>query len=733
MEKRKVKKSARKPRNIGIDGGEGMMEPLKVLKKAKAEFNNAKTDKDYSNIIKTLQETSKPDLPDIYALIGQCYIRMGAYDRAVHSFTEAADSAEKEPEHYNWCGYCYQQLNNSDEALAHYTKAIQLGKNNGEYYYNRATVKKEMNNYKEAIEDFELAIKHLETRSSSDSKQQEIIYQAYYSKGICLRQLEMLDESIQDLKKAVDLKPDEPSAHNNLGMSYFKAGDFEDSTIEYSKAINHVKTEHKNYELDPEIMKQIAIFCNNRGLAFYHQHRYAEAKTDFDEAISLEGDDAIYYFNRGNNSYDQSLLLANIEGSEENAKKLYQAAHADYDKAIELKPTDPRFYHSKGLAFEGTNNEEDYDEAIQNFQKATEIDDKFFGAEVHLGNMYHKSNEFLKALKCYRKFLDNYSTHEDVYVSRGLVYQDMGNHQFAIKDFDSAIKINPKCSDAYYHRGVSELKSRRYSKAIEDLTKAIEERTKDNYGIYDALGCCYQAQKDYDLAFRYMDEAISKEPTNIQFLMNRAQCNFELGHDEDPEKQIRHFTASIEDLEAALDIDENDPKVLYKLGLSYYAFGKYKRCIKTLKGALKCVQEITSSGIHTITYESDIFYHIGIAYSNLERFEEAVYPLTKAIELIPSDIRYVHERAKAYQMVEEHSAAIEDFDTVIHKSPNNAHAYFRRAFSHKALKNFEQAADDFETAKRKDPTNQKLVVNYKKLKGITCIVLCRPGDEPVYT
>jgi hypothetical protein len=25
-----------------------------------------------------------------------------------------------------------------------------------------------------------------------------------------------------------------------------------------------------------------------------------------------------------------------------------------------------------------------------------------------------------------------------------------------------------------------------------------------------------------------------------------------------------------------------------------------------------------------------------------------------------------------------------------------------------------------------------MVVNYKKLKGITCIVLCKPGKEPIY-
>jgi len=83
-------------------------------------------------------------------------------------------------------------------------------------------------------------------------------------------------------------------------------------------------------------------------------------------------------------------------------------------------------------------------------------------------------------------------------------------------------------------------------------------------------------------------------------------------------------------------------------------------------------------------------------------------------------------------MIEEHASAIEDFDSVIQKNPNNAHAYFRRAFSHKSMKNYSQAADDFEIAKEKDPLNQKLVVNYKKLQGITCIVLCKPGEEKIF-
>ena len=86
-------------------------------------------------------------------------------------------------------------------------------------------------------------------------------------------------------------------------------------------------------------------------------------------------------------------------------------------------------------------------------------------------------------------------------------------------------------------------------------------------------------------------------------------------------------------------------------------------------------------------------------------------------------------------MIEWHKEAVQDFNVVIKKNPKNANAFFRRAFSLKALKvsqtsqitslqNYSEAAEDFEQAKNLDPMNPMLVVNYKKLKGVGCIVLC---------
>lgn len=34
-----------------------------------------------------------------------------------------------------------------------------------------------------------------------------------------------------------------------------------------------------------------------------------------------------------------------------------------------------------------------------------------------------------------------------------------------------------------------------------------------------------------------------------------------------------------------------------------------------------------------MSYEADIHYHLGISHANLEMFDKAISPLTKAIEL----------------------------------------------------------------------------------------------------
>ena len=168
---------------------------------------------------------------------------------------------------------------------------------------------------------------------------------------------------------------------------------------------------------------------------------------------------------------------------------------------------------------------------------------------------------------------------------------------------------------------------------------------------------------------------MEKEPKNVDFLQHRAKTYF---------KQ-RNFALAIKDLETAfeyLDGSSDDDilttQILYLLGKTYFADRQYRKTLKRLKLALH--------GRPYPSYEPDIYYHIGLSYARLEKFEKSIFPLTKCIERIPTDGCYMHERAKAHQMIGMHAEAVKDFDALLKRNPSNAHAYFRRAFSLKALK-----------------------------------------------
>ena len=92
---------------------------------------------------------------------------------------------------------------------------------------------------------------------------------------------------------------------------------------------------------------------------------------------------------------------------------------------------------------------------------------------------------------------------------------------------------------------------------------------------------------------------------------------------------MKKYDKSIQDLQDSLELSQNNPKILYQLGRSFYADKQFKEAIKTMKHSLMNGPEIS--------YEADVYYHIGLAYCQLERFENSIFPFTKCIEIIPSD------------------------------------------------------------------------------------------------
>jgi tetratricopeptide (TPR) repeat protein len=164
-----------------------------------------------------------------------------------------------------------------------------------------------------------------------------------------------------------------------------------------------------------------------------------------------------------------------------------------------------------------------------------------------------------------------------------------------------------------------------YKDAIRDFEKAKYEESlnreedpqyfKANPGISDGLGRCYHYLGDYENALTHFENAIEADSQNKVFLMHRAQFYFDQ----------EMYEESIRDLQKGLEISPSDSLLLYLLGLSYYADEKFKECLKTLKTALINLGDMEIS----VNYAPDIYYHIGLAYCMMEKFEKSIYPLSR--------------------------------------------------------------------------------------------------------
>ena len=156
---------------------------------------------------------------------------MNDFVRALYDFTVAIriEKTSSNPDYkylaefYNYAGVQHYELGQLEEAKNNYDLAVKFDNQNGIYLYNRGLVKSHLNKLEDAIDDYVHALGFL--------SEPEYIYQTRVNKGICLRRLGRLDESIEDLKKATDLKGDRPSALNNLGLSYFENHNYDEAIL----------------------------------------------------------------------------------------------------------------------------------------------------------------------------------------------------------------------------------------------------------------------------------------------------------------------------------------------------------------------------------------------------------------------------------------------------------------------------------------------------------------------
>ena len=91
----------------------------------------------------------------------------------------------------------------------------------------------------------------------------------------------------------------------------------------------------------------------------------------------------------------------------------------------------------------------------------------------------------------------------------------------AIKDYDEAIRLNPKYTTAYYVRGLARVLKKDYAAAIKDYDEAI--RLNPKYALaFRERGVAHNNLKEYAKALADFDAAIDIDPKFAGALANQA-------------------------------------------------------------------------------------------------------------------------------------------------------------------------------------------------------------------
>jgi tetratricopeptide (TPR) repeat protein len=395
--------------------------------------------------------------------------------------------------------------------------------------------------------------------------------------------------------------------------------------------------------------------------------------------------------------------------------------------------------------------EEKWDEAITAFSKATAIDDTF--AEGYLGRAeaLRHQEDYTGAITAYNAARDRNPNLPQIYVGRGISYQETGVIDLAINDFqnalekdrnnaeaaarlgellvtrtqdaasalrilEKAVELDPKNADSYRNRGLAHAQLRRWDDSEADMKKAVE-LDPENFENHAMRANIYLFQDEDDklpLAVDALGKAIEtykpEEPTDpeiyVQGYQLRSDAYLKMANDTKRPQSERDelYGKVIADAETVLDeIPDTYPtsgQALYRKGVAERMQGQYGKAITSFTDAILLLPSGESGG-----YAGQAYLKRGMCWFNQDENRLARGDLEQAAAMDYTDPLPHMWMGFTHAAEEDFRSAIDEFGEAIAKNPNASLPYINRGLSYVQLGEFQRAAENFAEAVRVEPDN----------------------------
>jgi tetratricopeptide (TPR) repeat protein len=159
------------------------------------------------------------------------YVLLGDYANADHWLTRSLERNPKDSQAWYYLGRTKYNENRFEEAVAAFNECLKLDPKNVKAEDNLGLSHQALRHTAEALMAFRNAIAWQAQLLKKNSG-------PFINMGILLLEQNKVDEAVAYLSEAVEISPEEPRAHEQLGKAYSRQNDLERAQVEMEKAVS---------------------------------------------------------------------------------------------------------------------------------------------------------------------------------------------------------------------------------------------------------------------------------------------------------------------------------------------------------------------------------------------------------------------------------------------------------------------------------------------------------------
>ncbi len=439
-------------------------------------------------------------------------------------------------------------------------------------------------------------------------------------------------------------------------------------------------------DMDGRVLKEMILpeFLQDRPIQYINSYESEVVLADSEAPIESEMDQDIKeklislgYISEGSSN------LFNNRGLVFLSKQEYDKAIEEFQRALELNPSFTGALINLGTA---RMQKGETDKAIQHFHEALKRDPKSIETENLIGNAYMKKKDYQQAEKHLMRALAIEPDFPDALNSLGILYENMGRLEEAINQYKKVIEIDRYYAEGYNNIGNIWKKRGKADQAIQWYEKAIDA---DPFfiGSYNNIALIHQEKGDFEKATQFIEEALDKAPTNAFVMNNLGSLYFSQGD----------LEAAIEMWKKAIEISPSYESPYNNLGAAY---GK--------KGMLDKEMEMYWKALQMNPDYIDARFNLGMGYIRGGELEKGMKELHKILEKKADLVKVWIFMVKTYFKNQDYEKGFELLEEALEKNSDSTSLLNAAGEAFLLIEKEEEALQYFERSLLIDP-NQKII------------------------